>query len=244
MIRAIRLLLVAGWFLLVLNAIDGGTLADSINWVRTLGSEGAAPGILAAIGWGIALLVVLVVLPFSQMPWWQREQGRWLQVGELLLVGPPTSPSHREEVYEPGIQRRLGVLLTFVGALFLVSEILEMDVHAALSGQLNGSQDQSYWLVAVLSGLSALGIIGFGLATPVLWGRPIARLWSARFLVVLCLGTLFAELYERELIHRLLISTRDVRSYREGVASIWVTAGATLSFMCAGWVFAERGRPE
>ncbi len=244
MIRAIRLLLVAGWFLLVLNAIDGGNLADPINWVLTLGGEGAAPGILAAVGWGIASLVVLIVLPFSQTLWWRREQGRWLQVGELLLVGPPTSPRHGEDVYDPAIQRRLGAFLVCVGMLFLLTELLEMDVHAALSGKLNGTQDQSYWLVAALSGVCALGIIGFGLATPALWGKPIARLWSARLLVALCFVTLFAELYEREQIHRLLISVRDVRSYREGVASIWVTAGATLSFMCAGWVFAERGRPE
>ena len=131
-----------------------------------------------------------------------------------------------------------------MGGLFLISEILEMDVHAALTGKLDGTQDRSYWLVAALSGLSALGIIGFGLATPALWARPLARIWSARILVVLCFATLIAELYERELIHRLLIATRDVRSYREGVASIWVTAGATLSFMFAGWAFAERGRPE
>ena len=241
--RVVRLVMAAGAFLLVMHWIGGASLGESTEWLLTFGRTGAGPGILAACGWGIALATTFVLIPFSLSSRWQRERNRWRQVGVLLLVGPPTSFKEHHECYDLPVRRRLGILLVMIGVLFLLCELLELDVHSALNGKLSNSQNQSHLLVATLACASALGIIGFGLATPALWGRPVVRLWSARLLVVACVATLSAELYEWALIHHLMVAARDVRTYREGVASIWFTAAATVSFLCFGWIFAERGRP-
>lgn len=243
MSRILLLVLAAAWVLVIGSAVDGGGLDGSFRWVLSLGTDGSRPGLIGAISVGIALVLLGVVLPFSRTAWWVREQEQWLRLGELLIVGPPTGPGDKSEVYTRPVRRRYSVLLMSIGVLFLISETLEADVYGCVCDQLTVSQGRAYYCVMALDGLAGIGLIAVGLATPLLWHRPVLRVWCTRLIVVLCFTAFMAEIVERDSIHRTLIATRDMRAYREGVAAIWISAAATCSFMFTGWIFAERGRP-